>query len=37
MKYTVIELNKPDIVKFAKALIDLHKKTSIKTSEKKSR
>ena len=25
MKNTIIEVNKPDLIKFAKAIIDLHK------------
>jgi hypothetical protein len=36
MKNTVIEVNKPDLIKFAKAIIDLHKKQTDTTSRGKS-
>lgn len=36
-KNTVIEVNKPDLIKFAKAIIDLHKKqANTKASGEKS-
>ncbi|TDY53726.1 hypothetical protein BJ795_3592 [Bacillus subtilis] len=36
MKNTVIEVNKPDLIRFAKAIIDLHKKQTNTTSGEKS-